>query len=122
MGQTLILEAEREVNRMDPDLEVERAASMTLTMTSQEEDQGKEASLMIQELEVERVVRASMMQMMTTPELAAEREVNLMLMITTTERILEELRDSRMISEDRSQESSPLSMRMLSPLAMSILS
>lgn len=103
MGQTLILEAEREVNRMDPDLEVERAASMTLTMTS-------------------RVVRASMMQMMTTPELAAEREVNLMLMITTTERILEELRDSRMISEDRSQEFSPLSMRMSSPLAMSILS
>lgn len=119
MGQTLIpeidLTAERTVGRMDPDLEVERAASMTLTMNSQEEDQEKAASLMIQELEVERVVKASMTQMMTTPELAAEREVNLMLMITTTERILEELRDSRMILGDKSQESSPLSMRMLSP-------
>ena len=81
-------------------------------------------------LEVEREVnmihnqeeKASMMLMMTTPELAAESQVNLMLMIITIERILEEPGDSRMIWEDRSLESSLLFMRMLSPLAMSILS
>ena len=112
------------------ELEAEREVSMTLTVTPQEEDQGKAASMRTQELEVEREAnmilnqeeKASMMLMMTTPELAAESQVNLMLMIITIERILEEPGDSRMIWEDRSLESSLLFMRMLSPLAMSILS
>merc|ERR1719458_323308 len=121
------LEAEREVSLTPTpihleDLEAEREVSMTPTVTPPEEYQGKAANMRTQELEVEREVntilnqeeKASMMLMMTTPELAAESQVNPMLMIITTERILEEPGDSRMIWEDRSLESSLLFMRMLS--------
>ena len=122
------LEVEREASlTLTPihleDLQAEREVSMTPKVTPLEEDQGKAANMRTQELEVEREVntilnqeeKASMMLMMTTPELAAESQVNPMLMIITTERIQEEPGDSRMIWEDRNLESSLLFMRMLSP-------